>query len=246
MRISVPVVLASVLVLGAQAETQTALAKPRHAIGGEATIKALTSLSITGQAVSAMSATTLLPTAYGPLEMRLVFPSRYVRIDETPAAVRRTGFDGTTAIWQLVAKPGATVKSGPPGEDFVARQRARVARLLLGMIADTKDVLTVSARAADGGRVRVTGPDGFDALIECDAVGLPVRLTYQDNVYVPGGMGSMAQERTEVTMLFEDRKRVDGLTLPHRIRLVAAARQLDEWRFEKIVLNPKFADADFK
>jgi hypothetical protein len=76
-------------------------------------------------------------------------------------------------------------------------------------------------------------------------------VRYQDLVSFPvaGGAasGSMPPpESVEVTLTFEDRRMVDGFSLPFRIRQTARDVTFQDIRFETILVNPPLTAAEFE
>lgn len=261
MRCGIAVAFASIAVLVAQPHTQTPLARAREAIGGDVRIRAVTSLALTGRAMSGFNGVTAQPLeVVYPVRMALAFPERYLRVDERGGTISRWGFNGPVPIRDAKAvEPGVSVSSSPPGSGFVAQIKVPLARLLLGIFADTKGVLDVKVSPSphNANMLVATGPAEFAARIDLDPTsGAPVRVRYDDNLFIRepltvedrrGGRMSRGQnEDVEVVISFDDRRAVDGLMLPHRILRTVKGVRWEELRFETIVVNPKFTDADFR
>jgi hypothetical protein len=76
-------------------------------------------------------------------------------------------------------------------------------------------------------------------------------VRYQDLVSFPvaGGApsGSMPPpESVEVTLTFEDRRTVDGFSLPFRIRQTARGVTFQDIKFDSILVNPPLTAAEFE
>jgi hypothetical protein len=109
---------------------------------------------------------------------------------------------------------------GKGGEIVDPRQSARTKLSL--------DISSVQPNTAS-----VHGDDNFRATFVVDGrTRAPIRLMFED-----GG---------EATMVFEDRRQVDGLLLPYRITTMMGGHVIDELAFDEIVVNPELGRGDFK
>jgi hypothetical protein len=231
----------------------------RAAIGSDAALRGLKALVLKGtnRQPSGHSGT-MISTA---LEYRVQFPDRYVRIDTNQYFMRTNGIadSGVVVRWKPL-KPG--LKFTQPRPEPPAVPRARFARLLLGMLADTTHPMPLKV---GGGKmsgvvytVELTGADGFAASLDLDTTThLPVRVRYQaempqtrtirlsqdksTHVATDG-----PREQAEVTYAFEDHHVVNGLNLPHRIRGFARDVTFEELQIEEALVNPPLGPKDFE
>jgi hypothetical protein len=131
---------------GAQAPDERAakvLADTRAALGGEAKLAAVTSLTTTGR-TRRVQGDNLVPIEF---EILVELPDKYLRKDEIPAQESdptTTGFNGDVVLQippPAVPQPRPGMPAPPPGQfENMLRQRALVARqdfarLMLGMFA---------------------------------------------------------------------------------------------------------------
>jgi hypothetical protein len=160
----------------------------------------------------------------GLVDVRVLLPDRYLRVDTVNGAERRSGLKGRTPL--------------APGGDAIA-ERASFLRLMLGLIAfvppDTKLAVesTGEPAFADTIAIDLTAP-GFAARMVFDSAShVPLRLVY-DSRY---GAGTV--------MSFANRRDVDGVQLPSRVTTLIADRVLETLMFDEMQVNPDLRDTDF-
>ena len=244
-------------------EPASELAAARAVIGAPAALEALKSLVLEGTIQNLSHNTGTL----GPkerLEIRILLPDHYLRVVRGTRVVRTYGFSGTTSLRGMrpVAPGPFTVRSAPD-PDAVDAERATLARLMLGIAADTGKVFPIQFRAGsarEGVRaLEASGSDGFAARLDLAPESrAPLQVRYEDEVSFPvaGGTernvgyarvaGMPPRENAEVALVFEDRRLVGGLRLPHRIRRVARGVTFEDITLERIVVNPPLTAKDFE
>ncbi len=154
------------------------------------------------------------------------------------------------------------------------RNHVELARLMLGLFGRTQPGFGVSyayageAESPDGKAhvIDVSGPDNFKARLFVDVeTKLPLMLTYKEpeprvvmRTMTPrdeaGGRGSAAapgaeltpEQRAEYRLFFSDHRKVDGISLPHRIARGTAEKTTEEWDVKSYKINPAFAADRFK
>ena len=244
-------------------EAASELAAARAAVGAPAALAALKSLVLEGTIQNLNHNTGKL----GPeerLEIRILLPDNYLRIVRGSRVLRTSGFSGTTLLRSMrPTAPGPfNVRSNSaPGALDV--ERATLARLMLGMVGHTSTALPVAVRIAtlpDGARtLEASGPDGFTAWLDLSAGShLPLQVRFGDEVSFPVEGGTERnlgyarvasippRVKAEVAQRFEDRRLVEGLRIPHRIRRVARGVTFEEIRLERVVVNPPLTAKDFE
>ena len=200
--------------------------------GREATVRELLSLRMAG---TIRITTPGGAEEHGNIEVRILLPDRYLRIDATGSATRYSGFDRDRLLNAIRTRDG--VSSTPEFLRAAALQaeRRRLAYLLLGGATYvSRDLSPFMYSAGYGADARVI--EGVDAqknfllrLAFGDST-LPVRIEY------PGG-----------GMTFADRRVADGLQMPFRITTTGGGgRPVDEIAFESIRVNGDMSDADFR
>jgi len=190
------------------------------------------------------------------VDIKILFPDYYLRIDATATDSKRAGYAGKTILNAITS--GANVSLPPDNlrNAILKNERLRLARLLLGAATYvTPDVsmifhsagLTggaidprVSARTAASAEGRgepnvaeISGPDGFRARLTVDSTDrMPKTLIYPASPQ-------------EETMTFADRRDVGGLKLPFHITTMSGGRIVDELIFDEILINPEIGKKDF-
>jgi hypothetical protein len=227
----------------------------RNAMGGDAAISRLESLVLTGSV-------TLVPEDGGPrqrdVQIRIWLPDKVIRVESAGRAFeRRLGVVGTTVI-AGIRTDGGEIETPPPDlhKTMLRSERARLARLLLGMASGVTQAQWLTIATARGvGRMshpldgptgvisddpdrfrrtlEITGEPAFYARVEYDGRFVPMRLEY------PPSKGQTA------VMEFIDRRRVDGLLLPFRIVTKVKNRVVEDLRFESIKVNPRLTMEEF-
>ncbi len=198
------------------------------------------------------------------IEFRFLLPDRFAQVHllGTPSQ-RQFGFIGTDP-----QAPGARF---PVDRNVFLSQRQTANWLLLGVMARAifpGEPLRVSKAGPDAVRFEgdAPGPFHFAGTLDLDPVTrVPLRfrrlarvaphppdtvLRHFDPANPPTNLGpsqtSEAVPETEVTMTFEDRRKVDGYLLPFRITTHAQGIVMQVLTFDRIEVNPSFGDEAFK
>lgn len=262
----VPCVLGSVLAGPAQVPReptarQSPLEAARDSLASRENIRLLKSLVLKGMARTGFNGVTGEPNATGhSIEIRMLLPDHYLRIDSDGRLERRAGFGGGTLLNQWRAlRPDVDFRASWPA-DQIMLERQTCARLLLGMLALKDPALGVRVVAEstddDMRTLELVGHTGFSARLDLQRPSLvPLRLRVNEDVRFPVAMSAAQKragvpplpspERAEVVWLFEDRRVVSGLNLPHRFKRVARNVVLEDWRIDGIVVNPPLRQTDF-
>lgn len=253
------------------ADAAAILKAAREAIGGDAKVRGLKSLRLTGTTFSTQSVFGgYTQDSEEGLDIRFALPDRFLETTlmkiGSAALESRKGFAGTRTI---STSNGESV--APPGEETYVRKKA--AELLLVLLARTEPWGGLALEADGANAIKVRGLDGYAARLEFDpGTHLLTRLTYRQRRQVrprntilrkdqtakpaaagsSGGVGAGARPSSEtaeidIAITFHDHRKIDGILLPHRITTTAVAAGLLLWelRFEKIAVNPPVTDADF-
>ena len=248
---AVPTIVWTALVVLAtvpyQKENPTALvATAREVIGGEARLSTVRSLVLTGHTQNLIGSTGKLSEPR-PVDIRILLPDRYLRVQTESFYELRSGFAGDRLLNSARAlKPGDQF-GATYGPEQIGIERATFVRLMLGMLAQTTTVLPLTTHPAGNNSVRFAGPDGFAAMLELDAAGLPNRLRFQSRVHFPQPGSTMPPPPVdaEVVWTFGERREVNGLKLPHRILRTSRDVTLEDLRFDTIRVNPPLSAKDF-
>jgi hypothetical protein len=213
----------------------------RRALGGEDAVAQITSLQMKGTArVSAGDG----GPAERAVEIRYVFPDQYLRIESAGQWSKRSGFSGGTLLTEI--RDGAKIDKPPAQmtEPLLRAEKARLARLLLGIASLTTPEVWLTVRqppgepdyAANANALKVlqaaSVKDAFAALVFYDAPGVPLRVEYEAN-------------GRRIATAFGDRKKSGSLLLPHSITTLLDGQPFEAMTFSEIIVNPKLTKADF-
>ena len=200
--------------------------------GREATVRELLSLRMAG---AIRIATPDGAEERGSVEVRVLLPDRYLRIDATGSATRYSGFDRDTLLNAIRTRDGVSSTPELLRGAALQAERRRLAYLLLGAATYvSRDLSPVMYSAGYGAGARVI--EGVDAEKK-----FLLRLAFGDST-VP-----VRVEYTGGGMTFADRRMADGLQLPFRITTTGGGgRLVDEIVFDSIRVNGDMSDADFR
>jgi len=229
---------------------QQAFRSGRQQLGGEASIEGLRTVVMKGRArtIDERGA-----WAVRDVDIRILLPDHYLRIETADGFERRTGFAGRELLTRI--RSGSSIERPPmdmaPG--LIRAERFRVARLLLGSMLTTSADLWLSfrwaARYAEMSRDTIgtwaTVDTSAPPVIEVVAKQFNARL-YLNNQFVPFRVDYEASEQTAISIAFDDRRPVDGLLWPHRVTTTRDGETIDDLVLDEIVVNPPLTAADFK
>lgn len=221
----------------------------RQQLGGEASIEDLRAFLMKGLARTTDERGA--PVARD-VEIRVLLPDRYLRIETADGFERRTGFAGGELLSEI--RIGSSVER-PPRDlvvPLVRAERFRLARLLLGSMLATSSDLWLSFRwAARYGQMSrdvigtVSAVDtGAPPVLDVAARDFFSRL-YLNSRFVPLRVDYEAGEQAAVSMVFDDRRPVEGLLWPHRITTKRGGETIDDLFLDEIVVNPPLTGDDF-
>lgn len=252
--VAFPILLLAATVAGQTSATfegaaaDTLFRQSRKAIGGEANVMSVTSLVMKGTVRVSM------PDGGPPergVELRLLLPDQYVRIETTKDWVKRSGFSGKTLLTEIRAQ-GQTNR--PPANlwaSLLRGERGRFARLLLGVgsIVTPEVWLTIrqptgptQAPRFEGAHAIATGaPNVLEATAEGNfmarvfyaASGVPLRVEYEAS-------------RRQIVTAFGDRRSVGALRLPHTMTTTVDGMPFEEITLSEIVVNAPLSASDFQ
>jgi hypothetical protein len=211
----------------------------RNAVGGEASVVNVTSMVMKG--------TVQVSTADGgpaerAIELRILLPDQYLRIESGGTWTKRSGFSGDRLLTEItkngvVDRPPATMTDA-----LLRAEKQRLARLLLGTASLATPEVWLNVRMAPGtseagnvsiGRVlEAASKDNFLVRVFYDAAALPMRVEYEAN-------------RRRISTAFGDRRTVGALLLPHTMTTTLDGMPLEEIRLSEIAVNPALTKADF-
>jgi hypothetical protein len=195
------------------------------------------------------------------LEIRILLPRGYLRIEQDSAILRRSGFFGTTLLnqWKPLV-PNAQVSTSFSAEQINIEQRA-CAQLVLGMLAETATAFPLEVGQdpqPSEHSVRLDGPGGSTVIMDLDETShLPLRVRFESAVRFPRAITAEEKragvvppppkpENAEVVLAFQNRRLVDGVALASEVVRTARDIRFERMRFDSIVVNPALSPDDFK
>lgn len=197
------------------------------------------------------------------LEIRILLPDKYLRIVQDDTTIEYSGFASDVLLnhLEVLASNTHAAASYPPNQ--LATERARFARLLLGLFAAASPTFPLTASSPRPGTecgasacLKVAGPGGFSCTIEMAADShLPLCIRYEATVRMPpatpvvpgtSGQGTLPPpERVTIAITFEKWQRENGALLPHRILTRARGIVLEDITISRALVNPRLTARDF-
>jgi len=160
----------------------------------------------------------------GLVDVRVLLPDRFLRVDAVNGSERRSGFRGRTLL--------------TPGGDATA-EHASFVRLMLGLIAFAPPEPKLAFES--------TGEPAFADTIAIDvaASGFAARMVFDSTSHVPLRLVYDSRYGAGTVMSFANRRDVDGVQLPSRVTTLIADRVLETLMFDEMQVNPDLHDTDF-
>jgi hypothetical protein len=194
----------------------------RAAILRDAAVQNLRSLLFKGRV---LRATERGDTVDGTVEIKILLPDRYLRIDVIDSAERRSGFAGARVLT-------------PKGN--LAREQAQFARFMLGAL--------VYAPSQPRLRLQSTGESAFADTEAVDVSGpaFSARLVFDASTHVPLRLVFFGERQVSIVLSFANRRPVSGLDLPFRVTTQTPDRVLETLMFDEILVNPELPESEFR
>jgi hypothetical protein len=180
----------------------------------------------------------------GRVEIRILLPDRYLRIDSGSFGRRLTGYAGKTPLDAIETADRRILPDARNASAVVGAGRAELARLMLGLATWVSQELPLTLQSHS---TPIALPNVADALV-VDATsddGFAVRMVFDGQSRVPTRLVYWGADRTVMTTTLLDRRSTGGARLPYRIVTTAADRVVDELSFDEVVVNPSLSKADF-
>jgi len=224
------------------AKTKDLFGSARVAIfGGPGGVARLHAMRFKGQSRFPGDDGTLLPAT---VDIRVLLPDRYLRIDSGPFGRRLTGYAGNATLNRIESADGRTTPDRGDLSAALRGARAELARLMLGVATFASEEMPLKLQTRETPvdmpgpseplGIAAVGDDGFAAKIVFDGKShLPVRLVF------------WGADRTVLTTAYADRRSTGGMKVPYRIITTAGDRIVDELVFDEIAVNPPLNKTDF-
>jgi hypothetical protein len=198
------------------------------------------------------------PLASATVQIKVLLPDHYLRIDTIDTSQRRAGFAASTVLSSIREGENVTYPPDRLRKQILQNGRLHLIRFLLGaltyvtpstvltfhsvpksveMIDPPVSPQTTTAVDISGNlepyTANVTG-DGFDARFVVDSsTRMPARLEFH------------AADKRQMILKFDQRRVVDGLHLPFHVVTTDRGRVVDELTFDEVLVNPELGKRDF-
>jgi hypothetical protein len=161
----------------------------------------------------------------GQVQIKVLLPDHYSRVDTYAGAERRSGFAGT----RLLTPSGS-----------LPQERARFTRMMLGVLAYAPPEPRL--------RLQSTGESGFADTEAVDVTGpaFTARLVFERATRVPMRLVFFGERQVSVVVSFANRRTVDGLELPSRITTQTPDRVLETLMFDEMIVNADLREDQFR
>lgn len=178
------------------------------------------------------------------VEIRVMLPDHYLRIDTGSFGKRMSGFAGSTTLRLIEGPTGVPQLDPTDPRTALANDRAQLTRLMLGAAFYSSPAIPLALQTRDTPRempgpsdplgVDATGDNGFAARVVLDGKSrMPARVVY------------WGVDRSLLTMTLTERRSTGGMKAPFRIVTTAGDRVVDELAFDEVAVNPRMTKADF-
>jgi len=223
-------------------KTKELVASARIAIfGGPGGIARLRALRFKGRSRLAGSDGDLLSAA---VEIRVLLPDRYLRIDSGAFGLRRSGYAGSQTLDRIEDAAGHARPDSRSAAAILQSDRSELARLMLGVAMYAPPDVPMKLQTRD---TQIEMPGLPDAL-GIDATGdtFATRIAFDGASHLPVRLVFWSGDRTALTTAFGDRRAAGGMQVPYSIVTTAGAnRVVDELLFDEVAVNPPLTRADF-
>lgn len=209
--------------------------------GGPGGIARLRAMRFTGRSRFPASDGTMVSAT---VEIRVLLPDRYLRIDSGSFGRRMAGYAGNKTLDLIETPDGkATPNSGDPAA-VLFTNRAELARLMVGVATYASQEMPLKLQTRET-PVAMPGPSeplGIDAVGEN---GFAARIVFDGKSHLPVRLVFWGPDRTVLTTSYADRRSTGGMKAPFSIVTSAGDRIVDELLFDEIAVNPSLSKTDF-
>ena len=208
--------------------------------GGPGGVARLRSLRFTGRSRVAGTNGDLLVAA---VEIRVLLPDHYVRIDTGSFGRRQAGYAGSQSLDRYEGPGGRAIADPRSAAAILQADRAELARLLLAVAMYASEEVPMKLQTRD---TQIDMPGLPDALgIDATGETFAARLAVDGATHLPVRLVFWAGDRTVLTTDYADRRKAGDMKAPYHIVTRAGDRIVDEMEFDEIAFNPKLTKADF-
>lgn len=178
------------------------------------------------------------------VEIRVLLPDRYLRIDTGTFGRRLTGVSGDATTSVVEGANGKITHDPDDARSILYTNRSQLARLMLGTAtyAPQANPLTLQTRGTPREMPGPSDPLGID-IVGDD--GWVARFVLEGKSHLPVRIQHWGSNRVLLATVFTDHRPAGDMNVPYHIRTTAGDRIVDELVFEQIEVNPKLTKADF-
>jgi hypothetical protein len=180
----------------------------------------------------------------GTVEIRVLLPDRYLRIDSGSFGRRMAGYAGNKILDTIETPDGKAVPNSGDPAAVLFTNRAELARLMLGVATYASQEMPLKLQTRET-PVAMPGPSeplGIDAVGES---GFAARIVFDGKSHLPVKLVFWGPGRTVLTTSYADRRSTGGMKAPFTIVTTAGDRIMDELLFDEIAVNPSLSKTDF-
>jgi hypothetical protein len=209
--------------------------------GGPGGAARLRSMRFKGQSRFPAEGGSLLSAA---VELRVLLPDRFMRIDTGPFGRRVTGYAQSVPFDVIESPDGKRTPDPRDPASILRAERAVLARLMFGVAAYASEEVSLHlyTRETPTEMPGASDPLGIDAISKD---GFTARIVFDARSRMPARVLFWGADRTVLTMALTDRRSTGGLKAPYRIVTTAGDRIVDELLFDEIAVNPSLSKTDF-
>jgi hypothetical protein len=222
-------------------KTKELFAAARIAIyGGPGGIARLRGFRFTGRSRIAGTGGDLLAAA---VEIRILVPDQYVRIDTGAFGRRQVGYAGSHSLDRSEGPTAGAIPDPRPAAAILQADRSELARLLLGVAMYASEEVPMKLQTRD---TPIEMP-GLPEALGIDATGdtFAARIAFDGATHLSVRLVFWSGSRTPLTTEYSDRRKAGDMKVPFQIVTRAGDRIVDELLFDEVSVNPKLTKADF-
>jgi hypothetical protein len=209
--------------------------------GGPGGIARLQAMRLKGRSRFPASDGTLLSAT---VEIRVLLPDRYLRIDSGSFGRRMAGYAGNKTLDLIETPDGRAVPNSGDIATVLFTNRAELARLMLGVATYASQEMPLQLQTRET-PVAMPGPSeplGIDAVGDR---GFAARLVFDGKSHLPVRLVFWGPDRRVLTTSYADRRSTGGMKAPFSVVTTAGDRIVDELLFDEVAVNPSLSKTDF-
>jgi hypothetical protein len=209
--------------------------------GGPGGIARLRALRFKGRSRFAGTGGDLLSAA---VEIRVLLPDRYLRVDTGSFGRRQSGYTGSQTLDRIEDATGRVASDTRSAAATLQTNRSALARLMLGVAMYASQDVPMKLQTRD---TPIDMP-GLPEALGIDATGetFAARIAFDGKSHLPVRLVFWSGDRTVLTTAFADRRSVGGVQVPYSMVTTEGDRVVDELLLDEVAVNPPLSQADFR